>query len=1230
MKKNILILIVILLTMGFFNITSLRAETVAECVQDIESRQNIEPLNEISAGITPKNIFYFLDGFGDWIKLHLFSFTTDAQINTLLEQAQERVAELESLQQSNDLSLLHINTITESYNSIMDQLDLEVQGLVESNKDISDILARVTKLNAKNNLIISQLMVRVGVSNFTPLSGVYNSTKDSLCATIDLWQDVITECNDSAFISQKLSVYYNDAINEIADLDASLEQISTDQAMLTDYYDQVSGVVNNINTATALLNNVIDSGSISITDKESIISSFIADVNSDGNYSNIKNSQPNSAELVEYGLSGVLATANTSLINILNRLEDLTAVDNDQGLASFVGDVLALQSDSAESRLASIQSLSDNIGQDRANLLSSKNSCQALRSKFLKISDALEDSKLTSATVLLNNLQTEIDDVVSDLLPRCGVGGLVDFLSEVFAESTVLNSDGQCQSEQYLHELGQWSRNQLAYWDETISYVDDLADKVGEQQTALGGFINGQQTAVSIAQNNAAQLSQRPTNSFNINEFYSFDRGWLTDEVVDFQDQMAALGIEMAILQDDLQNAQIIVNNLQNNVLVAAQNNVNQLQSEYDQLTSAVQILTQDIVQTQAQVAISQASFENATAGEASSDHAVQSASSIVTAAELALEEAQAAYDAMISNDDLNVAVKNGVDYYYTTAKSPITNGIYFGGLGSFITYYTFDLPSSGTYNFWVETLNYPVDMAKDGYNIPLRLYYTAQDTTQLVYWSPIINNPASNPEMQIATWPNKSLIAGTYIFKLYYAVDRTLPTEVSSKINMLINRVGIDSTQSGRQITVSELENAVTSAQTALNNAQTALNNAQNNYDQALLVLDSAELNLEVVQQSLATLLADLMEQQELVTTAEEELEIAHANLSDLVDNQIPAAQAEVINLQNQVSNFADILASGSAEDIINQEMKADIIKQEINTIVNDSLSGIASSYQDLVTELSTYQNTVAETIALYSDLATELVAVNQSLNNNQLAQAKQQINNILFNSLQDLKTSEYAEPAYFIGHNLNVLQWLIDIDQLDFARQDLYLAEVRDAFVQLRELSCPAAQQFYNTGVNGFCSISMNNSLSAGCDYMTNLQMLITEACTTGRQDYCGDGIIDSGETCDDFNDVSGDGCGSTCQNEILYYCGDGIIQTPNSLGINEECENTPPNQFDDDGCSAQCQNENEAYCGDGILQQPNDDGFMERCDDGNRFASDGCNNLCVIERGQNSGIIIKSIRP
>ena len=34
---------------------------------------------------------------------------------------------------------------------------------------------------------------------------------------------------------------------------------------------------------------------------------------------------------------------------------------------------------------------------------------------------------------------------------------------------------------------------------------------------------------------------------------------------------------------------------------------------------------------------------------------------------------------------------------------------------------------------------------------------------------------------------------------------------------------------------------------------------------------------------------------------------------------------------------------------------------------------------------------------------------------------------------------------------------------------------------------------------------------------------------------QPYCGNGIIDPGETCDDGNIINGDGCSSTCQAEI-----------------------------------------------------------------------------------------------
>src|SRR5262249_28144837 len=40
------------------------------------------------------------------------------------------------------------------------------------------------------------------------------------------------------------------------------------------------------------------------------------------------------------------------------------------------------------------------------------------------------------------------------------------------------------------------------------------------------------------------------------------------------------------------------------------------------------------------------------------------------------------------------------------------------------------------------------------------------------------------------------------------------------------------------------------------------------------------------------------------------------------------------------------------------------------------------------------------------------------------------------------------------------------------------------------------------------------------------------------------CGDGKVDPGEQCDDGNTQSGDGCSSTCQNEVSEACGNGTI--------------------------------------------------------------------------------------
>jgi cysteine-rich repeat protein len=126
------------------------------------------------------------------------------------------------------------------------------------------------------------------------------------------------------------------------------------------------------------------------------------------------------------------------------------------------------------------------------------------------------------------------------------------------------------------------------------------------------------------------------------------------------------------------------------------------------------------------------------------------------------------------------------------------------------------------------------------------------------------------------------------------------------------------------------------------------------------------------------------------------------------------------------------------------------------------------------------------------------------------------------------------------------------------------------------------------------------------------------------------CGDSVITGDETCDDGNDVGGDGCSSTCQREpawsctgtpsmCTFQCGNGTIQS----AAGETCDdgNTTPG----DGCSAVCTREQgwgctgtpsmcTFTCGNGTLQT----GSGETCDDGNTASGDGCSPVCLVETG------------
>jgi cysteine-rich repeat protein len=107
-----------------------------------------------------------------------------------------------------------------------------------------------------------------------------------------------------------------------------------------------------------------------------------------------------------------------------------------------------------------------------------------------------------------------------------------------------------------------------------------------------------------------------------------------------------------------------------------------------------------------------------------------------------------------------------------------------------------------------------------------------------------------------------------------------------------------------------------------------------------------------------------------------------------------------------------------------------------------------------------------------------------------------------------------------------------------------------------------------------------------------------------------------LDTGETCDDGNTVSADGCASDCTVELDFTCplasqpcvratcGNGVVEP------GESCDD-PPNDGAYGGCTARC--ELASHCGDGVVQTS-----QEACDDGNPLPGDGCSPSCTVETG------------
>lgn len=79
--------------------------------------------------------------------------------------------------------------------------------------------------------------------------------------------------------------------------------------------------------------------------------------------------------------------------------------------------------------------------------------------------------------------------------------------------------------------------------------------------------------------------------------------------------------------------------------------------------------------------------------------------------------------------------------------------------------------------------------------------------------------------------------------------------------------------------------------------------------------------------------------------------------------------------------------------------------------------------------------------------------------------------------------------------------------------------------------------------------------------------VSLCFSRFCTEACLSYCGDGITEGAEECDDGNDTDEGWCGAGCKQKPLNVCGNGILE------IGEECDDG--NTLDGDACTADCKN-------------------------------------------------------
>lgn len=103
--------------------------------------------------------------------------------------------------------------------------------------------------------------------------------------------------------------------------------------------------------------------------------------------------------------------------------------------------------------------------------------------------------------------------------------------------------------------------------------------------------------------------------------------------------------------------------------------------------------------------------------------------------------------------------------------------------------------------------------------------------------------------------------------------------------------------------------------------------------------------------------------------------------------------------------------------------------------------------------------------------------------------------------------------------------------------------------------------------------CDRGLANGFLCWAGYGSSCTYCTTQCKLKTITNFCGDGIKQACEECDDGNEINDDNCNNQCKKNILPVCGNGKVES------GESCDDG--NLNNGDGCSAICESEEEPSC-------------------------------------------------